>query len=457
MNDSTIDKYSVYNATPTLGYKAFRYYVRLFHDNFYYRKVYYIDMQNIPYDVPVMLVSNHQNGLSDALGFVVSVRHPRRRLRMIARADVFTPLFAPALRWMGILPAYRSLYNGIGSTVRNRSTLEQAEEELMEDGIVGIYPEAGHQDKHWLGKFSVGYLHIVFEAARRTHFEKEIFLIPSCNHYSDYFHMDEQMLVLYGEPVSAKPYYELYRKDPIQARVQLNEVIREKVAGMMLNITDLDNYDAIDYLRLTYGVEYARKLGYDPGNLPQKLMADKQFFTRLNGVKKEKNDFIQQIYDDTIRLKTAMEERGIHDQDFNRALGWGGTTLWAVGLALLAPLFLVACIPNALIYYIPRRVTSRVKDEMLHSGIHFGAAVLFLIPVLYPIIFVLMWTFFSFPIALVHLFSLPFLGVFAWRYSRSCLRWIGAVRFLRLRADKSLQQLIALRKNIYDRLNDVLS
>ncbi|MCC8188808.1 MAG: 1-acyl-sn-glycerol-3-phosphate acyltransferase [Bacteroides sp.] len=435
----------------------FRSYVRLFHDNFYYKKVYYIDMQNIPDNVPVMLVSNHQNGLSDALGFAVSVRHPRRRLRMIARADAFTPLFAPALRWMGILPAYRSLYNGTGSTVRNRSTLEQAEEELMEDGIVGIYPEAGHQDKHWLGKFSVGYLHIVFEAARRTHFEKEIFLVPSCNHYSDYLSMDEQMLVWYGEPISAKPYYEAYRKDPIEARMQLNGVIREKVAAMMLNITDLDNYDAIDYLRLTYGVEYAHKRGYDPEDLPQKLMADKELFARLDGMKKENQDFMQQIYDDTIRLKTDTEGLGIHDRDLNRDPGWAGMILRAVGLALLAPLFVVACIPNILIYYIPRRITSRVKDEMLHSGIHFGAAVLFLMPVLYLITFALMWTFFSFAIALVHVFCLPFLGVFAWRYSRSYLRWISAVRYLRLRRKKSLQPLIALRKNIYDRLNHVLS
>ncbi|MCD8080712.1 MAG: hypothetical protein LUF04_10005 [Bacteroides sp.] len=148
---------------------------------------------------------------------------------------------------------------------------------------------------------------------------------------------------------------------------------------------------------------------------------------------------------------------GIHDRDFNREPSWAGTFLWAAGLILLAPLFLVACIPNMLIYYILRKVTSRVKDEMLHSGIHFGAAVLFLMPVLYLITFALMWTFVSFPVALVHLFCLPFLGVFAWKYSRSYLRWISTVKFLRLRRNKSLRQLIDLRKNIYDRLNHILS
>lgn len=92
------NKHKLYNATPTWGYKAFRYYVGLFYNNFYNSKVYWIDMENIPDNVPVMLVSNHQNRLSDALGFAVAIAHPRRRLRMIARADVFKPLLAPALR-----------------------------------------------------------------------------------------------------------------------------------------------------------------------------------------------------------------------------------------------------------------------------------------------------------------------------------------------------------------------
>ncbi len=449
-------RHKPYNTKATWGHKLFRGYVRFLQNYIYFRKVYWINAKNIPYDAPVMLVSDHQNGLTDALALVTSVDHPLRKVRMIARADAFRPQFASSLRWMGILPAYRTSYSE-ASTVRNRSTFEESQGELITDGIVGIYPEAGHQDKRWLGRFSVGYLHILFEAARQTDFQKEMFVVPSCNHYSDYFNMREEMLIWYGEPLSAKPYYELYRKDPQEARIQFNEVIREKVSDLMLNITDLDNYDAIDYIRMSYGVEYARKQGYDPGKLPEKLLADKQLFAQLEKAKEEDKATVQQIYDDTMRLKEGTEALGIKDSDFDSSHSTPLMALWSIALLLLAPLFFVACIPNILIFYAPRLLTSKAKDRMLHGGINFGLSILVTMPVLYLITFALMWTFFSLPIALVHLLCLLPLGVFAFTYSRSCLLWKRLIRFRRLSRGGKLEELKALRKNIHDRLNKVLS
>ena len=266
-----------------LGYRLFKLYLRTIHNHFYYRKVYWIGRENIPENCPLLIVSDHQNGLADPLGILMSIRSRKnRKIRLIARADVFKPILKRIMDWVGVLPAFRLSYDGEEALVNNTDTFDIAEDELLNDGTVVIYPEAGHQDKRWLGKFSHGYLRIVFEAAEKSNFEKEIFILPSCNHYSDYFRMREKMLIKYDKPISAKPYYELYKTKPRTAQRQLNAAVWRKVSDLMLNITDLKNYETIDYLRDTYGVGYARAKGFSPNRLPEKLLADKQFFAELD-------------------------------------------------------------------------------------------------------------------------------------------------------------------------------
>ena len=76
-----------------------------------------------------------------------------------------------------------------------------------------------------------------------------------------------------GEPVSLMPYYELYKMKPRTTMREVNHRVRDEVAGLMLNITDLENYEAIDYLRGSYGVKFAKERGLRPGVLPEKSVA----------------------------------------------------------------------------------------------------------------------------------------------------------------------------------------
>lgn len=447
-----------YKGRPGIGYKLFKAYIGLFQNKFYYRNVYWLQTENIPDDVPLMIVSNHQNGLNDPLGVIFSVPNRRKRkIRFIARADVFLPAAKKALSWLGILPAYRNEYQGEGSAAKNRFMMSQAEEELNLNGTVGIYPEAGHQDKHWLGKFSIGYLHIIFEAARLTNFQKEMFVIPSCNHYSNYFRFREQMLVKYGEPISLAPYYDLYQKSPRRAQAEVNDVIRQHVSDLMLNITDLENYDAIDFLRNTYGREYARRHGLNPKNLSDKLISDKRFFAALDERKTAEPEKIQAIYDDAMALKNAIEKHDINDRDFNRRLSRVGMLLKATGLLLFFPLFLLACIPNYLVYLAPKIMTRGKEDVMLHGGINLALSAIVTVPLFYILTFFLMRLLSgSWYVAAAHLIALPFLAVYAWNYSRAWVRWKQGMRLNRLKRTGMADGLNGIRNRMYSSLDYIL-
>lgn len=439
-------------------FNLFKGYMRFFHDHFYYKKVYWVGTENIPEGCPLMVVSHHQNCLSDALGVLFSIKNREdRQLRILSRADVFKPAFEKALRWLGIMPAFRLEYDGADSLSNNSYTISESGDELLEDGVVIIYPEAGHQDKRWMGTFSLGYLHIIFEAAKKSNFEKEMFIIPSCNHYSDYFDLREHFLVKYGEPISLKPYYELYKTKPRTVQRQVNALVREKISDLMLNITDLDNYEAIDYLRNTYGIGYALQNGFNPKILPKKLLADKMLFAELDDLKKSHPEEVQEIYMETLELEKKCKEMGIVDRSFVKHPNTFVLIMKGLGFVLLFPLFVLGCIPNYLVWLLPTLVTRRIKDRMFHSGIHYAAIMLITMPFFYLLTFALLWIFTkSVIIALIYIISLPFLGIFAWNYVKQWKLWRSEVRFKGLFGQAELNTIIELRAHIYNSLDKLL-
>jgi 1-acyl-sn-glycerol-3-phosphate acyltransferase len=440
-------------------YRLFRQYVRLAH-SVYYRKIYFLGRENIPDNVPLMVISDHQNSLNDALALVLAINsRGRRKIRAIARADAFDfPVFGTIFRGIGIMPAFRLMYQGIGSLSNNAETFLKTYHELLNNGTIIIYPEAGHQDKRWLGKFSYGYLRLAFEAAEKGNFETEIFVVPSCNHYSDYFNIREDMLIKFGEPVSLKPYYKQYKEKHRTTQREVNQIIRDRVAGLMLNITDLDNYKAIDFIRNTYGIKYAANNGFDPRKLPEKLLADKQLVERLDILKaSEQNTEIQQVYNDADLLGSKIDELKISDKWFE----WKPSLLKivprAIMFALLFPLYIVAYIANILVIYPPKLINGRIKDEMLHGTISLIFSVLVAIPLQNIILFFLLWAVTgSILIALACLVCLPFLYIFAIDYGKAWKKFRTRVRFYCLRKTDKLTELSDIRKLMHNNLDKLL-
>lgn len=446
------------NPKPGLLFRTFKEYMRIFHDYFYYKKVYRVGTENIPQGCPVMVVSHHQNCLSDALGVLFSIKNRGdRQLRILSRADVFKPAFEKALRWLGIMPAFRMAYDGAETLSNNSYTFAESGDELLNNGVVIIYPEAGHQDKRWMGTFTLGYLHIIFEAARKSNFEKEMFIIPSCNHYSDYVNLREHFLTKYGEPISLKPYYELYKTKPRTVQRQVNALVREKIRELMLDITDLENYDAIDYLRNTYGITYARERNFNPNDLHEKLQADKLFYAQLEALKEEQPAQIQEVYNETRQLESQSKSLRIEAQNFVDRPSRVELFLKGLGFVFLFPLFIFACIPNYFVWKIPTLVTRKIQDHMFHSGIHYGAMFVITVPLFYILTFILVLFFTkSLIIATVHLGFLPFLGIFAWNFIKQWKIWRSQLRFNSLLRKGKLNQLINLRTHIHQSLDQLI-
>ena len=318
-----------------------------------------------------------------------------------------------------------------------------------------IYPEAGHQDKRWLGNFSMGYLKLAFEAAELANFEKDIAIMPTCNHYSHYFGIRNRFVIKFGEPISLMPYYELYKTKPRTAQREVNKLVIKQISDLMLDIRDLDNYEAIDFIRTTYGDDYAEKQGVKHWNLPERLLTDKQLVARLDALKADAQADVQGLYADALALKQGIGELRISDRSLKKT---NHPLMLALNLLLhiiLLPLWLFSCWPSLPMYLLPMSFfRMKMSDPMFKGSMLYGSAALFTIPIFTIATLLVVGFNFGWLAAVLYVLSFPILIVFCWFYSVSALNMFKGMRCMVNGA--KVRQLKQMRASIYERLDKIL-
>ena len=438
----------------SLFLKAFRRWLQFVNSGLYFKKEHLLGLENVPVNgTPTVIVANHQNCLNDPL--CVCLQLTDRRMNFLARANVFkNPVFNKALRAMGLLPAYRMGHEGLSQVRKNSETFVDVGKALTDGETLMLYPEAGHQDKRWLGTFKLGYLRIAFSAAEQMEFKQDIMILPSCNHYSNYFHARTEMLIKFGEPISLKPYYEEFQAEPRATMMKINSIIRERIKEMMLHVEDLEHYDQIDWLREhEFGRKYAIEHGYKFHYLPSRLLSDQKLVNDLQNATEAHPEEMDEIYNDVQTLKDGMKALNIRDWLFRHNPRWGAALLRGLGLLLLLPLFIVSIIPTALLFIVPELFLKKlIKDQMFVSTFRVAVSALITVPLCLIVPVVLLWIFCSFWWALGYMIAFPFMFLLAWNYLRLFMKFIGTCNFVAPKNKDKVKELRKLRSSIFSRL-----
>ena len=442
----------------SLFLKAFRAYLQFVNSGLYFKKEHVIGLENVPVNgTPTIIVSNHQNCLNDPL--CVCLQLTDRRMNFLARANVFNiPIFNKALRAMGLLPAYRMGYEGLAHVRRNSETFEDAGNALMDGETVMLYPEAGHQDKRWLGTFKLGYLRIAFAAAEKMELKEDVMILPSCNHYSNYFHARTEMLIKFGKPISLKPYYERYQEEPRATMMEINAMVREAIKEMMLHVDDIEHYDQIDWLRENeYGKKYAREHGFKFNYLPSRLLSDQALVNALQQASEEHPEKMENIYQDTAEVIKGINELNIRDWLFRRKPRVISAALRGLALLVLLPLFVVSIIPTALLFIVPEIFLKKmIKDQMFISTFRLAVSALITIPLCMLVPAALLWIFVGFWWALGYFVAFPFMFLLAWNYMRLFMKFLGTCRFVSRKNRPKIKEIHKKRLSIFNRLDAIL-
>ena len=445
---------------PKLGYEVLYRYVRIVHNYIFYRKYHVLHADRIPKDKPIVAICNHQNGLSDALGIIFALHKDGRRPVFIARADIFKKEFiAKLLRYIRIMPAFRSQDNTTEGVGANAAIFNKSGQIVNNNGIVALFPEAGHQDDHHLGTFKKGFARIAFQAAEQSNFEKAIYIQPISNHYDNYYGMLRKLIITFGEPFEFSDLYELYKEHPQRAQKLLTDRARVKVRELMLDINNPEYYEEYDNIRNLYNEEYAKHCNKKPNHFPNLLESDKVIVEALNSLQTEEPEKFQKLMKQSMQYGRCLEKMHLRDWIMRKKLSTLGFFLRSLLTIFLAPFIVLGWVLNFIPYNASSLITRRIKDPMLHSSFHFGMGTLISFPLWYFIVFGIVWI--STGIWWVALATLAFLPISLLIFAYGKILWkklYNRVRRYRLwyHGNPIYKQASELRKEITKILNTII-
>lgn len=389
-------------------------------------------MERIPADGnPVVMVGNHQNCMMDPLNVEVALRD--RKAYCLVRGDIFrvNRYFTKFLHWLGLLPVNRLNFEGLQGTGNareaNKSTFKDARKWLIQGNTLILFPEAGHQDKRWLGYFSLGYLTLAFEAAEEAGFEKEVYIMPFAHHYGNYFHARYGFGLKFGEVIALSPYYEQYRSKPRTTMREVNALVEKQIGELMLNIRDLDHYAAIDALRNNEaGKQFAVAHGYNLNHIAEKWESDKRFVAALP---KE-----SAVLDELEAIEREAFECGMRDWVLADRPSSGNLALRTLILLLGAPIA-AACLPAWPVLLVPRLMFGKkingAVDNMFRSTWNFGFAALVTMPLLWVltsvVLVIIKWW-----VGLAYFAIFPLMVWYLVGYTKLCRKASGVRRYVAL-------------------------
>lgn len=429
-------------------YRMLKQLVDFLFNNLMYKRVYYLNKKNIPPDgTPLVIVSNHQNGLVDAAAILLSFDSSNRKPHFFAPAKAFklNKYISRLLHYLGVLPDFENKE----SILQDDNMFQEGETLLAAGEEVTVFPEADPQGRHRLGNFSTDYLKMAFEAAEKTSFAKEVFILPCCNHYTSYFDLRGDMLIKFGTPLSLKPYYETYKTQPRTAEKEAGRKVREQISDMMLNHKDLENYIPIDFLRRTFGEAYARKHSLPYEEFPDQLEADKKFTASI-----EASEQKQSLCDNAIELKELLEKGNItYDTLEDIEITKGSLIRRCATMAILSPLWIFSLWPHIFIYLIPKHFAKRKGNKMFESSFLLAFSAIATVPLFYGISFILVMWSRTIVMAAMYICVLPLLAIFAWNYYSKLKQLQSDIRYYKYgKNNADMMRAADVEKEILDKI-----
>lgn len=386
-----------------LKFTLYKGYLRLINETLFVRRRYTQGLEHLPaYGERYFIIANHQNTANDPLNitFALPLHY---HINALARANVFSlhPLATRYFYWIGLLPAYRFGWEGGEGLERNFKSFDLVAERINSGQPVIVFPEAGHTQGHYLGRFTTGSVRMAFYAAKANGFREDVKIVPTAHHYSDYFDLHTDFLWHIGEPISLKPHYAAFQEHPNSVMREITRELRARVHDMMLD-EGVEDYEAKDFLRNS-SLNTLRRAATP---LPDRLEADQRFARLLN-----EHPHYPEIISLATELRQHEERLGIDELTLQRRPVWWQAAAGIVLLLLLLPLWIVCLWPHGICYYMPTLLLK--TDKMFTNSYRYILSAV----ILYPLFSVLT------------LLVMGFVWGWWWQALLWVLLWLPAARF----------------------------
>ena len=181
---------------------------------------------------PLVLVTNHTNGLVDVIQICKATRRP---LRVLGKYKIFG---MPFLGWLatgiGAIPVYRKK-DGV-SREANADAFRAAHDVLAAGGVISVFPEGTSHSEPQLAPLKTGAARILLGAEAANDWALGVRVQPVGIVYEARDTWRSRVAVWVGEPVEVAPWREAYEQEEWSAVQQLTERIGAALREVTVNL-----------------------------------------------------------------------------------------------------------------------------------------------------------------------------------------------------------------------------
>jgi len=373
--------------------------------SFSYRNIIVTGYDKIKSRKPVLFVSNHQNTFMDGLLLVKVAKNINPNI--LVRADIFKSKWAAiALDLIHLIPIYRKKDN-MGSVAQNNEIFKKCFDLFKRGKTLLIFPEGNHAIKRFLRPMQKGPARIAFQAEEENNFNLGLNVAPFGLHYENHPQRWYDLQIHFGEAFQVKDFEQDYNENPTKAQKQFTDKIKEDISAEMMDIKWQSEYEFMEQVRILlkpYALKWAenkKSIVHAENEIINKIANRLQGEDSKTDLLKDRIEgYFKKVKSVKLSKDFSAKKSNIFELFFK-----------AIGVLIGWPFWMMAKVINFIPeYIIEKRVIAGVKDVTWHISLRCGIS-LFLYPIYYFIIFIVLGISIDWILAGIIVFTFPLISV----------------------------------------------
>lgn len=389
----------------------------------FYAKTVIVNKENLKYQNPGIVVSNHPNALLDPL-------HVASRTRKIQffLANI-TMFHHPISNWFFstfyCIPIERPKDVG-NRTVQNKESFAKCDEFLSGGGSLYIAPQGAMELERRITKLKTGTARIALSAENNNNFNLGMTVLPVGLNYSEPNDFRSTLVINVGEPMLVKDYKAAYEQDQFGAVRQMTADLHKRLSALVIDTAD-DEED--DLLRKIEEIQATEK----PLSLDATLLRSQKTLRELQHLRAEEPKAYQKLANNLNNYFGELTNIKSTDEGLvknNVAPTFFESLIKLLGGVLVFPVFLYGWINNYLAAFLPAWIARKMNLFKGYTATVKTLSSLFVFPLIYGIQIFLVQHFGGVGwITVVYALSLYPAGLFAWWCKENWKKHVEARRF----------------------------
>ena len=191
----------------------------------FFRKIYFSNSENVPKSGPLIIASNHPTAYTEPVILATMLQQP---LYFIVRGNLFVgAIYIKILKALQMLPIYRK-EDGISNIKTNQETLDYCFKALEEKKTIMILAEGRTKLEKRLRPIQKGTARLALGAMDKYNIE-DIKIVPVGVNFRDGDRFRSDVMIDFGEAISAKEYWSLYQENPNKSFVSFTDDLKSKM------------------------------------------------------------------------------------------------------------------------------------------------------------------------------------------------------------------------------------